>query len=301
MPSWIKLPYYDFQVCRRRDEEALYFSNDRLSCLDIHRAGGGTHKTFLKTKGFTLNPLHPVYLWLERRTLRNARHIIAISEMVKNDIIRDYGIEADKITVVYNGIHTNQVTDEEMAEKKSRILREFGVEEGKAILLFVGSGFERKGGEEFLQILSRLKTPFHAFMVGKEKRPGKYGKLAEKLDIAEYVTLTGPRKDVEDFYCASDIFLFPTRYEPFGSVILEAMNFGNAVFTTRQCGGGEILKEEPLMENSRDFGIATHIDRLLANPEALQRIKASNMRLAQDFTIEKNVDKTIEVIERLDR
>jgi UDP-glucose:(heptosyl)LPS alpha-1,3-glucosyltransferase len=82
-------------------------------------------------------------------------------------------------------------------------------------------------------------------------------------------------------------------------VILEAMNFGNAIFTTKQCGGGEILENEPLMEDSRDFRIAAHIDQLLRDPASLQYIKEYNMNLALDYTIEKNVDKTIEVIESL--
>jgi len=301
LPSWLKLPLYDLQVCRHRDRNALYFSNDRLSCLDIHRAGGGTHKSFLKTKGFTLNPLHPVYLWLERRTLQNAREIIAISEMVKRDIVQDYGIDERKITVIYNGIEIEEINKKEVERRRKLVLQEFGVANDIPIILYVGSGFERKGVREFLHILTRLQSSFHAFVVGKEKRMGKYRDIARSLGLSEKVTFTGPRKDVANFYCTSDLFLFPTRYEPFGSVILEAMLYANAVVTTRQCGGGEVLIHEPRMEDSEDYAIAGYIDELLKNPEKLHAIQDDNQRIARNYSIKKNVDETIKVIERAKR
>lgn len=299
LPSWLKLPLYDLQVCRKREEGAVYFSNDRLSCLDVHRAGGGTHKTFLKTKGFTLNPLHPIYLWLEKRTLQNAKQIIAISNMVKRDIVRDYDIPDEKITVIHNGIHAEKVDEAEMVRRKTAIFEEFGIKEGTPLLLFVGSGFERKGVLEFLEILSRLESPCFALIVGKEKRMGKYLKAARDLGVAQRVIFTGPRKDVEKFYCASDIFIFPTHYEPFGSVILEAMNYGNAVITTKQCGGGEVLEQEPLMRHPRDFSVTAYIDGLMRDRETLDRVQKRNMELAKEYTIERNVNRTIQVIEKV--
>jgi len=298
MPSWIKLPWYNYQVCRNR-KQGIYFSNDRLSCLDIHRAGGGTHKTFLKVKGFTLNPLHPVYLILEKKALQNSKRIIAISNMVKNDIIRDYGIDPDKIDVVYNGIELEAIEKTQKAKRKARILQEFGINENLPIILYVGSGFERKGVWEMLELLSRLQTPFHAFIVGKEKRMKRYRKRAQELGIAQKVTFTGPRKDVENFYCASDLFLFPTRYEPFGNVILEAMHYGNAVITTKQCGGGELLDEQWLMESSKDLSILSVIEKLLSSKELLESVKSKNEALARQHSIQRNVDETVKVIEKV--
>ncbi|WP_201354005.1 glycosyltransferase family 4 protein [Hydrogenimonas urashimensis] len=299
MPSWIKLPWYDYQVCSTR-KEGVYFSNDRLSCLDIHRAGGGTHKTFLKVKGFSLNPLHPVYLWLEKRALENSRQIIAISKMVKRNIIDDYGIDEKKITVIYNGIDMEEIPEEAIHEKKVKIFEEFALEEmDLPVILYVGSGYERKGVWEFLEILSRLKSPFHAFVVGKEKHMRKYIQRAETLGIAKRVTFAGPRRDVENFYAASDIFLFPSHYEPFGSVVLEAMHFGNAIITTRQTGAGEILETEPRMETPKDFTIIPYIEELLQNRSKLENIKKHNRTLVENYSMKRNVDETIAVIEKV--
>ncbi len=95
-----------------------------------------------------------------------------------------------------------------------------------------------------MQIVSILdRDDIQAFIVGKDKNIDYYQQLSLKLNINDKVVFTGPRLDVEDFYAISDVFIFPTHYEPFGNVILEAMNFRNAVFTTKQCGGGEILNK----------------------------------------------------------
>jgi UDP-glucose:(heptosyl)LPS alpha-1,3-glucosyltransferase len=48
---------------------------------------------------------------------------------------------------------------------------------------------------------------------------------------------------VRPYYAAADAFVFPTIYEPFGSVVLEALACGLPVITTDRCGGGEILTQ----------------------------------------------------------
>jgi len=298
MPSWVKFPYYDHQACSIKGER-FYFSLDRLSCLDIFNAGGGTHKAFLQTKGFSLNPLHPVYLWMEKRTFENARHIIAVSKFVKEEIVSIYKIPAEKISVVYNGIDIEKYDEAEYRSAKQRIKEKFGLEDGVITFLFVGSGFKRKGGEEFLRILSKIKKPFQAFMVGKEKDLEHYKTLADKLNIAERVVFAGPQKDPRDFYYVSDIFLFPTHYEPFGNVILEAMNFKNLVITTKQCGAGEILESEFLMETPTDYNIVERIESYMDNGELLRLEKEKNYSIVQDYTIEKNADETLRIIEAL--
>lgn len=294
MPSWLKMLIFNYQACRAK-KECFYFSNDRITCLDIHRAGGGTHKAFLKTKGFSLNPLHPVSLWIEKRTLENARLIIANSRKVKTDILESYDIPSKKIEIIYNGV---PIHDFDKNVSRSRLKKEFQVDENEKIILYVGSGFERKGVWEFLEILSRVKKDFKAFIVGKEKRMGKYIRYAKKLGLQDKVFFTGPRKDVETFYAASDIFLFPTRYEPFSNVVLEALSFENIVFTTRQNGAHEILEEHFVMNSPNDYSVVERIDAYLGNDSNLAKAQKKARELAKQYSIERNVSKTIQVIEK---
>jgi UDP-glucose:(heptosyl)LPS alpha-1,3-glucosyltransferase len=298
LPSWVKMPLYNAQACRKKNKR-FYYSLDRLACLDIYNAGGGVHREFLKHKGFSLNPLHPIYLWLERKTFENSKHIIAVSQMVKNDILRHYDIPPEKISVIYNGIPFQKIDNETIKKLRDETLREYGVNSDLPIILFVGSGFKRKGVREFLQTLSKLQRPFHAFVVGKESRLSTYQRLSRKLGIKSLVTFTGPREDVNRFYAAGDIFFFPTHYEPFGNVILEAMNYKNAVITTRQCGAGELIDSNYLLENPGDLRAVTLLNELLENQETLQKIKTDNYEIASGYSVDNNIDQTLELIKNI--
>ena len=293
--SWIKLPLYNFIACLNK-RGRFYFSNDRLTCLDIHRAGGGTHKAFLKTKGFTLNPLHPVNLWLEKKTLENAKYIIANSNKVKQDILDSYPISEEKIKVIYNGVVLKSF-DKQKAKKQ--LTKEFGIRADEKILLYVGSGFERKGVHELLQILSKLRQPFKAFIIGKEKKMAHYIKEAERLKLTDRIFFTSARQDVDTFYAASDIFILPTRYEPFSNVVLEALSFENIVFTTKQNGASEILDPHFVMKRPDDFSICGKIDDLLADSQSLERYQKAAREIAKNHSIQRNVNETIGLIEKV--
>jgi UDP-glucose:(heptosyl)LPS alpha-1,3-glucosyltransferase len=297
LPSWLRAILFNFQVCfSKRDR--FYFSLDRITCPDIYRAGDGVHKIFLKIeKKSNLNPLHPVYLFLEQRCFKNAKKIIAISNMVKGDIVDSYEVDEKKISVIYNGI---QLKDYNYSSSFDRITNEFRIKPNQHVLLYVGSGFKRKGVEEFLQIVSRLESDdILAFVIGKDKNIDHYQQLALKLNINNKVIFTGPRLDVDDFYTISDVFLFPTHYEPFGNVILEAMNFKNAVFTTKQCGGGEVLNSEFIMNNPADLSVVRKIDDLLSDKQELIRIQENNRIRSKQFSIEKNLSETLRVIDEV--
>jgi len=284
-PSWLKVVLFNIFVCLNKKNN-FYFSLERIVCPDIYRAGDGVHKKFLKIeKKSKLNPLHFVYLFVEKRAFKNARKIIAISNMVKRDIIEEYGIDPRKIEVVYNGIPLKEKVDFEDLKKEFNIKNE-------RILLYVGSGFKRKGVKKALEIVSKLKGNFKFFVVGKEKKIDWYKEYAKKLKIEDKVIFTGPRSDVDKFYSMSDIFIFPTRYEPFGSVIIEALNFENVVFTTNMCGGGEILPKEWIIDEK----VVEKIQFLIDNPNELQKLKKIAKEISKDFSIEKNVKKTLKVI-----
>ena len=292
LPSWLKVLLFNIQVCRRKKEE-IYFSLDRITCPDIYRAGDGVHKAYLRIKGFTLNPLHLSYLWLERRTFSNAKCIIANSNMVKKEIIQHYNIPSDKIKVIYNGIFL-PVYDK--IDAKNRLCDEFGVDKKEKIILFVGSGFARKGVEEFLEIISLLDGSFRAFVVGKEKRIRFYRAKAKELGVEEKVFFAGPRKDADMFYAASDIFLFPTRYEPFSNAVLEAMSYENVVFTTERNGAAEILERDFVISGDDFAAAASKIDKLLNDPEMLAAARKRSADIASGFSMERNVEETLKVI-----
>ncbi len=298
LPSWLRVLLFNYQVCKNKTKDDIYLSLERISCPDIYRAGDGVHKVFLQIeKKSKFNPLHLVYLYLEKRCFTNSKMIIANSNMVKNEIISTYGIDEEKIKVIYNGFPLEKFDKE---KSKENLEKEFSFDLKEKIILYVGSGFKRKGVKEFLEILSKLKNKnFRAFIIGKEKKMDSYKSLAKNLGLENKVIFTGARSDVKDFYTMSDIFLFPTRYEPFSNVVLEAMNYENVVITTKQNGASEILSNEYTMNSSEDFSIVEKIDKLLINDLEIEKVKKDNLEIIQNFSIEKNVQQTLKVINEI--
>ena len=294
LPSWLRIILFNLQACLTKKNK-FYFSLERIVCPDVYRAGDGVHKVFLTVESKSkLNPLHPVYLFLEKRCFNNAKRIIANSHMIKDEIVNAYDINPEKIDVVYNGVASKTV---DYQGSFNRLSKEFSIEKNTPILLYVGSGFKRKGVEEFLEIIAKLKSEnIQVFIIGKEKNLEYYKQLSKDLRIDKKVIFTGPRSDVDDFYIISDIFLFPTRYEPFSNALLEAMSFENAVFTTKQNGAHEILEDEYIMSNSRDYSVAGKIDALLEDVEELSAIKQVNNLKANELSTELNMQKTIKII-----
>ena len=294
LPSWLRAILFNFQVSFLKKDK-FYFSLDRITCPDIYRAGDGVHKYYLGIeKKSQINLLHPVYLFLEKRCFNNSKCIIANSSMVRNQIIKVYGIDQKKVKVVHNGIKTKEINYEESFKKLSK---EFAITKDQPIILFVGSGFKRKGVAEFLQIVSKIKIDdIKVFVIGKEKNIKFFINLSRKLNIEKQVVFTGPREDVDDFYTISDIFLFPTHYDPFSNTVFEAMNFGNAVFTTKQNGASEILDENYIMDNPEDYIVASNINNLLSDQVKLNNIKQKNRLKSLEFSIEKNLSETLDII-----
>jgi len=298
LPSWIRSILFNIHLYFLKQDK-FFYSLERITCPDLYRAGDGVHKVFLSIEAKSkLNLLHPTYLYLEQKCFKNAKSIIANSKMVKNEIIKSYDINPNKIEIIYNGIEFKEVDYQKSFKKLSK---EFGVIQDQPILLYVGSGFKRKGVEEFLRIFAMLKTKgVKAFVVGKENNMSYYKKLSKKLNIDNQIFFTGPRVDVNDFYTISDIFLFPTHYDPFSNVVLEAMYFDNAVFTTRSNGASEILDSDFIMDIPFDKKVAVSIDNFINNKASLNEVKIKNKKISKRFSIDKNLKRTLEVITKIE-
>ncbi len=285
LSSWLKAIWYNIEVCISKKDK-FYFSLERVICPDIYRAGDGVHKVFLEVeKKSRLNPLHLVYLFIEKRMFQNAKKIIANSKMIKQQIINTYNVNPEKIKVIYNGIPLKKLCDFD------DLKQEFNIKDEK-ILLYVGSGFQRKGVKEVIEMASKLVN-YKLFIVGKEKKINEYKDYAKNLNVE--AIFTGVRSDVDKFYSMADVFLFPTHYEPFSNVILEAMSFKCVVFTTRQNGASEILDNQFVMNNPKDYKMKL-IEKLLDDEKILNEVKEKNHSIVQNFSIEKNVKETLKVI-----
>jgi len=296
-------------VERARPDVVVSF--ERTFCQDVYRAGDGCHREWLKRRAPTvtplkrflisINPLHKVLLYIEKRLFTDSRlkSVVANSNMVKADIIRHYGLPEKSIYVIYNGINVSGFVGTPVeAGKKTRAA--LGVKEGERVLLFVGSGFERKGLLYAIRALKYLQEARVRLIVVGHGSVKRYLREAGRLGVEGLVTFLGPVKDTRQYYRAADIFVLPSIYEPFSNACLEAMASGLAVVTSRANGFSEVIKEGltgAVVEDPTDpEEIARKIKTFLPS-EKREEVGRLARREAKKFTMEKNVGEFLKIIE----
>ena len=243
-------------VCSALSEETfdLVQSYERLDCCDIYHAVDGVHAEWLRQRrrilggvralGVAINPRHRYVLAAERTMFTSPRFkaAICISEMVKNDILRHFDIDPAKLHVIYSGVDTTKFSPTLRTEFRDAIRAQLSIPLDAPVALFVGSGFERKGLVNFLRALAEQRGHY-GIVVGKDKSSARYQAIAQKLRLQERVRFTGGVSDTRPYYAASDVFVLPTLYEPFGLVCLEAMACGLPVVTSTSAGAAELITE----------------------------------------------------------
>ena len=199
-------------------------------------------------KKMILNGYHQVLLnfnvWLEHRIFHPSKQYIAISNGIANELQTEFQIPKSQITVIRHGVDCEKFCPPSSPDPSRRSIREeHGIDSTDVVLLFVGE-YERKGLSISLETLSKLKSrgfkSLKLLVVGDGDTQGFRAKSVE-LGIASQVVFLEPKKDIERYYRAADLFLLPTLYEPFGLVILEAMASGLPCIVSHTAGAAELI------------------------------------------------------------
>lgn len=279
----------------------LVQSHERIACCDVFRAGDGVHREWLAQRRrvlgplgrcrLALNPYHRYVLAAEKKLFSSPRlkAVICISRMVKDDILRHYDVPESKLHVIYNGVDTTAFHPSLAAKHRDATRLAFGIPADAPLFLFVGSGFERKGLAAALGAMTELPEEAHLLVVGKDKQMEKFKRTAANLGIAGRVHFAGGQKDVKPFYGAADALVFPTLYEPFGNVALEAFACGLPVITSTSSGAAELVREgengftcDPLDQRQ----LSEAMEKLLS-PDLRRKTAIAARATAEAFSLER--------------
>lgn len=282
----LSFPFFCERILRRQRFDLVVaplgdtLGADVVVAHSCHRAWIAIKKqNFAGWLGFLLNPLHWMALFLEAKALGKGtfRKIIAVSQKTKNDIIHYYRIPADDIQVIYNGVNTEEFSSQAQETYRTAIRQELKIAAEEVVFLFVGNECKRKGLGTILEAirLPMEKASLKLLIIGAgDAHP--YRELAKKLSIEKDVIFLGARADVQKYYSASDVFVFPTLLEPFGLVIAEAMASGLPVITSRNAGAAELIEN----------GVS---GLLLKNPENVGELQDKIFKLVRDAGLRKNM------------
>jgi UDP-glucose:(heptosyl)LPS alpha-1,3-glucosyltransferase len=170
--------------------------------------------------------------------------IIAVSTLVKEDLVHYYRAQEDDIAVVPNGVNTGEFHPERRRALRQAMRSHYGFTDEEVVLLFVGNEFGRKGLQTIISSMALLKNKRLRLLVCGHDRPDRFMTLAGGLGLADKITFTGLARDVMRYYAAADIFVFPTLQEAFGMVITEAMASGLPVIVSRNAGAARDFIED---------------------------------------------------------
>lgn len=288
-------------------------AHERIACCDVFRAGDGVHREWLRQRkrvlghagrlAITINPYHHYVLAAERRLFSSARlkAVICISEMVRQDILRYFPIAPDKLQVIYNGVDTEEFHPRLQTLHRDTIRDQLAIPRSSRVFLFVGSGFERKGLKTFIQALAQLDGDAYGVVVGKDKKMNHFKRLAQHAGLEDRVRFLGGCDDVKPFYGCADALVFPTLYEPFGNVALEALASGLPVLTTPSAGAAELIRDgiNGYVRDALDVrGFAAAMART-PHGESLHPMRLAAREAAEPYTLEAMSRQMIQFYEQL--
>jgi len=285
----------------RRHGADLVMSFARVTSADVLRSGGSAHVSYLRAVArwrggasalrMQLAPYHRAQIIVERLgfTSPKLRAALAVSELVRRDLVEQFKLPAVKVTTIYNGVDTQLFHPEPDSAARNRIRAQSRIPADAALVLFVGNGFARKGLGYLIDAVAKIKRQPYLLVVGNDGAAPSFQRRTQRRGIAERVIFAGAQPAVAEYLNAGDVLALPSLFEPFGNVALEAMACGRPVLLSEQCGVAELLPDELreyVVGNPTDPAeIAPKLEHLLRTAHDLRPIARA---AASRFTWEKH-------------
>ena len=202
---------------------------------------------------------------LYRFTFKRYDLIVCQAEFMKNDLIKNFNVRPDKISVINNPLESDKLLQAAVSE-------DIHAKENTLNIVAVGRIVHVKGYDLMMKALSLVRTPhFHLTVLGDAtpENPGykeEVLNLVEKNNLKNKISFLGFDTNPYKYMRKSDLLIISSRYEGFPNVALEANIFGTPVLAFNSPGGvGEIITEGVngwLVENGNVEQLAQAIDRI---------------------------------------
>lgn len=171
--------------------------------------------------------------WWEKKAFHQARVVVAVSKKIKQELV-DIGVPEAHIRVIPNGVDLQEFFPG-YADRS-----QWSLPEKVALALFAGDiRISRKNLDTVLHAL--VEVPELHLAVAGITEGSPYLQLAASLGLSERVHFLGKRCDIPEIMKAVDFLVFPSRYEPFGLVVIEAMASGLPVITAATTGAADLV------------------------------------------------------------
>jgi starch synthase len=258
--------------------------------------------------------------WMERSAILDADAVIAVSTGTKEDILRAYPVDPEKIHVIYNGIDLQQY----QRTPDISALVEHGVDPAIPYVLFVGRITRQKGVTHLVDAIRYLPSDVQVVLcAGAPDTPEIAAELQLKVAKARafnpgviWIDKMLGKQEAIQLYSHATVFCCPSVYEPFGIINLEAMACRAPVVASATGGIKEVVvdgetgylvpfDQDPVTSFPRDpdkfaRDMAARLNDLLADPAKCKRFgEAGRKRAEEKFGWTSIADQTIALYQSL--
>jgi len=229
------------QIARDRDDYEIIHAHDWLSFsagIAAKEISGKplvahVHATEYDRSGESVNK--PVFD-IEKAGMEAADHVVAVSQLTKNTIIRRYGIPAEKVSVLHNAVLDASIIKSKYEKKVP-----------EKIVTFLGRITFQKGPEYFVEAAKKVldrDENVRFVMAGSGELLNRMIDRVAELRMGHKFHFTGFLKgdDVDHMYAISDVYIMPSVSEPFGIAPLEAVRHNTPTVISKQSGVAEVLQ-----------------------------------------------------------
>lgn len=279
----------------------------------------------------TIHLFYPVMEWwgekaaneiieLEKRLCHAADALITVSHSQGRLIEQTYGIEKQRIHIVYNGFNPSLFYETKLSSEEAIKLKQLYAQPDEKIVIFAGRMNAQKGILPLIASAAKVieqQPKTHYLIAGGRVNSWGYTKqqLQEAVtthspELLPKISLLGKisREQLARLYHIADIAIIPSIYEPFGYAAIEAMAAGVPVVATEVGGLSEIIESgktgllSPVIkgedgQSTPDINELAAAQLMLLKDERLaQEIgQAGQKQVIQEFTLEKMVQSTLQV------
>lgn len=237
--------------------------------------------------------------------IQYSSHYITPSNAVKDNLVKNHAVDANKITVVYGAVSNEPLTLYQSLEEKKPLRNKLGLDSDKLLIFGCGLGMPfRKGADLFIELGETLRkrghTNFHLYWVGgfqdTESDPthGSWADHIAKLaknHLSDFVTFLGFKENFREYFQAADIFVLPSREDPLPLVAIEAAKCGLPLICFADAGGTPDLVGEDagFVVPFEDVGRMTEKTLQLMKDSALRTAMGRRARekFLSQFTVER--------------
>lgn len=217
--------------------------------------------------------------------------------------LKYYGAGDSKIFLYpFSSISEKDILKEMIGrEVKKKLKKELNISE-KNVVLSVGQFIKRKGFDILIESANSLLPDTGVYIIG-DKPKEEYIELINRFNLKNVHFINfKPKEELRKYYMIADVFAFPTREDIWGLVINEAISFGLPVISTDNCNAAlELIKDGEngyIIPTEDSDVLSKKINKILRESTLKQNMIDNNLKIAEDYTIERMANKHIEILNK---